>query len=491
MLRFALIAFLLASLPSRGHADEAQAQARATELLGQIESGGDAQTLSDAATELAKLGPDSVHALEKFLARERKHSDADRRAILASIGAAVPNEKGRFATPGRKTKEQKKREDQLDWLAKLLELSGSPPALGSVRADVAVIRALAASRQTDAARVILEFAFNEVGAVFRDECGRYLRKMSPYSIPALIIASQARRKNASKARYANYQLERLDRQNPNKAMAAAGSELKIEILEAFADSQFREAVYATLDYVDHIDPRVRRAARDAWMEYATGRPPKKAPKRKLVMPGGKLSDEEEPLWLNHRELADIEIRRRLEELTGTAPARKASLKEMSEQLFAYFDAKRREKQDASFARGTELGKQGKWAEAALLFDQILAQDPQFDRKDKMAEAYFELGKQLQKEKKWHEASTAYAKAHAVDSDAARAKEALAAHHFARGQLQKDETGDGSAELERASELAPEDSGSPRTWMLYGGIVWFAAGALLLALGLRRRRAAGR
>ena len=482
--------FLLAAT-STATADESGAASRTKELLSSLSSPPSPADVAKLADELAKTSADSIDTLAEFLARTRKSTDAERRAALAAIEAQVPDEKGRFRTPKRKTAEQKQREDKLDWLAELSKLPPQTPALNEVIADVVVIRALAASRQPPAGGVILDFAFDEIGIVYRDECGRYLRKMAPYSLPPLIMASQLDRKHRSKDRYATYQLERLDRQNPNKAMAAASAELKIQILKAFADSQYREAVYAVLDYVDHVDPRVRKAARDAWMEYATGRPPKPAPKRKLQLPGGKLTDEEEPLWLNHRELADIELRRRLEELTGTAPERRASLAGMSKQLFEHYDGIRAKKLDELFKVGLGLSKEQKWAEAASSFDRILGQVPQFAERGQMATTYFKLGKALQKQKKWREASNAFAKAHAVDNDPERAKEALAAHHYSRGQMQKKDSGDGSAELARAKEIDPEHGGAGgaqnRQWMLYAGIVWFLAGGLLLMLGLRRRR----
>src|SRR5690606_6869078 len=156
----------------------------------------------------------------------------------------------------------------------------------------------------------------------------------------------------SLARYAKYQLERLDRENPHKALGDAPTDdLKVEILKAFADSQYREAVYAVLDTVDHVAPEVRRAAREAWMEYATGKPPPPPPKQKLQLPGGKQTDEEMPLWLDHRELADIAIRRLLEKLTGEKPDRKAKLADLSAQLFSFYDQRRQKAMDEELEAG--------------------------------------------------------------------------------------------------------------------------------------------
>ncbi|MBT8496083.1 MAG: hypothetical protein KJO07_23770, partial [Deltaproteobacteria bacterium] len=65
-----------------------------------------------------------------------------------------------------------------------------------------------------------------------------------------------------------------------------------------------------------------------------------------------------------------------------------------------------------------------------------------------------------------------------------AKEALAAHHFTRGKMKGES---GKADIERAKQIDPGAAGSGKSWMLYGGIVWFVAGGLLLLLGLHLRR----
>ncbi|MBT8494919.1 MAG: hypothetical protein KJO07_17850, partial [Deltaproteobacteria bacterium] len=411
MIRFACTIALAAALALPAGAGAVQTGAGATkELLATLAKGPDAGAAKKVTAELAKLG--NLEELEAFLKREHQSNDAERRGVLRDVGAAVPDKKGKFRTPKRKSAEQNKKDDDFDWLVALTKLPQSTARDESI-ANVAVVRALAGSRKPQAAAIILDFAFTELGLVYRDECGRYLRKMAPYSLPALIHASQLGRKNPSKDRYATYQLERMDRQNPKKAVDAASAELKVHILKAFADSGYREAVYATLDHTDHLNPKVRKAARDAWMEYIAGKKPRPAPKRKLQMPGGKLSDKREPLWLNHRELADIELRRRIEALTGKAPAANANLKAMTAELFGYFDARQNEKLDALFKRGVDLAGKNESVEAAELFDKVLAQRPDFDRRALMAPTYFNLGKKLRKQKKWREASLAFAKAHSV------------------------------------------------------------------------------
>jgi tetratricopeptide (TPR) repeat protein len=457
-----------------------------------------------AVEALLALDPMPIAELSKLLLeRKRASSDGDRRALLRQRGYDVPDEKGKFSNPGRETDKQEKANDKLDWLTPLYELPASP-ALTDLVLDLATIRALAASKDSRGAAAIVGFAFVPDGIAYRDECGRFLRRMSPWSLPALIRAAESPSgKNAdkSRARYARYQLERLDRENPRKALNDAPTdELQVEVLQTFADSQYREAVFVVLDTVDHVSPVVRKAAREAWLEYATGRPPRPAPKQKLQLPGGKLSEEEVPLWLDHRELADISIRRRLEELTGKKPATKAKLAEMSTQLFAFYDGRRGARLDKDLAAGRAEAKGGKLAEAARRFDAILVQFPDYARRGEMAETYFKLGEELEGADKWREASTAFAKAHAVAPAGPLADQALSRHHKTRGHglAAEGKKEVAAAEMERATEIDRAVGVKPgavgrgdRGWMLIAGISTAVGGLFLLMVGLIwRRRTAG-
>ena len=445
-----------------------------------------------AVEAVLALDPMPVADVVGVLGRTRKSADAERRGVLAARGFDVPDAKGKFSSPGRQTDAQEKANDELDWLTPLAE-AASGPGVGDVLIDLTAIRALAASKSAAGATGILEFAFTGDGVAYRDECGRFLRRMSPWSLPSLIIGAESRKSDKSLSRYAKYQLERLDRENPRKALNDAPTDaLAIEILKAFSDSQYREAVFTVLDTVDHTSPPVRQAARDAWMEYATGRPPRPAPKEKMVLPGGKLADEATPMWMNHRELADIAIRRRLESLTGAAPGKDAKLADMSKQLFEFYDARRGKKLDAELDAALAEGKEGKTAAAAGRFDHILVQDPKHARRAEMADIYLRYGEELQKAGKMREAATAFGKANSVAPEGPLAGKALALHHQARGLALEKEGKDGAAELARASEIAAEvgsaaEGGDSSDWMLYAGIAAAVGGVLLLAWGLAWRR----
>ena len=460
----------------------------AAELLQALESAASAEERNKLASSLAAIRPAPVEALKAHLARTRKSSDEERKAVLKAVGAAVPDAKGRFKAPGRETKKTEKSNDDFDWLAKL---SGSPskPGLGEVISDVAVIRALASSQDYRAGTVIVDFAFSEVGAIYRDECGRFLRKMSPFSIPALIHGSQDRR-NKSKKRYTTYQLERLDRQNPHKAFAAAPTEeLQIAIVTAFADAQYREAVFAVLENVDHVAPRVRKATRAAWDEFVAGKTPPAPPKRKLVLPNNKLSTEKEALWLDHRELANIGIRERLTKLKGVKPPKDATLVQLTEQLYSHYDEARRSALNTDFAAAMDLAAGGKPEQATVIFDRILSQHPTFSKRDQMVAAYMAKAAALELESKWKEAGVAYGKASAVAQGGEQAKEALKRHHLARVKAAEADGKDASTELAIAGEIdtTKAKASTESKLLLFAGLAAIGGAIVLLLLGITLRR----
>jgi len=496
----ALLAVVAAASGARA-ADDAETAATVSPLLDTLTKSHSASERKQAAAKLAEVAATAVPELEKFLARKRATTEADRRAVLAAINADVPDKKGRFRTPKRETAKDEQVKDDFDWLAALLEIDQKRPGMRDVLPDVAVIRALAASRDVDAARAIFDFAFSEDGLVYRDECGRYLRKMSPYSLPALIRKYAIRKKYSSERRYATYQLERLDKENPEKALAAAADDeqLQVEIFRAWEETQTRWAVYAVFNALNDDNPTLRAAARRAWHAYIAGPPPPEAPKRKLVLPGGEQTDEEEPLWLTSRELARIELARKHEELFGELPMRKTKNVELTKKILDYYDAKRAEGLASQIAAAREAAEKKDYATATEKFARVLAQVRNDEVAAEAAKAYLGLASELEKQKRWREASVAYREAQGLSADEQAANNALAGFHYALGKALEAEGADGSAEFRRAAKLSPRHRGAVKAltghdpearstpWLLYAGIGGGAGALILLIIGLALRR----
>ncbi|HEY0190702.1 MAG TPA: hypothetical protein VGC42_06225 [Kofleriaceae bacterium] len=339
--------------------------AKATQLLDKIAAGPDAAARQAAIAQLGAIAPHAVEAIGAWLIRPHQTDVADRRAVLAAIKASVPDKTGKFVTPARQTGKEQQADDEIDWEKALLaaEPGDHAAALGEVIADDVAIRALAQTKDVRAAQRIFDAAFTDATMIYRDECGRYLRKLEPASIPALMNESQG--KDADRKRYATWQLERLDRQEPSKALdAALGDEaLTLAIIEVFRATHHREAVHAVWRRVDADSLKVRAAARAAWMDYITGPPPPPAPTAKLNLPGGKKTKKPKPLWLTYRELADNELRKAanellhedypiddpsLEDTEHEKKLFKIDLEDVTRRLFAYYDTERGKQEAAQW-----------------------------------------------------------------------------------------------------------------------------------------------
>lgn len=491
--------------------------AKAVAILGRIEAGPAAATRKAAIAELTEVAPRAIDAIGGWLARPHTADVAARRAVLAQIKASVPDKTGKFSQPARQTGKEQQADDELDWQAELLAQVDGGPGADEVIADVAAVRALAATKDLHAAQLVFEVAFAPDTMIYRDECGRYLRKMEPASIPALTLASLA--KDYDRKRYATWQLERLDRQEPGKALdAALGDEaLTIAILDVFRTTHHREAVHAVWRRVDADAPRVRAAARAAWMAYITGPPPPPAPVAKLNLPGGKKTKKPKPLWLTYRELADNELRKAanellhedyplddpsLEDTEHEKKPLKLDLEVLTARLFAYYDAERGKRDAAQWAAAKVTAESGDLASASQMVDRMLATNP--DRGDprertSMAQLYLAWGKQLEAKQRWADAAAAYSKAHGLDPKGATANDALAAHHYTLGKALAAENKDGGPDFRRAVALKPDyaparsaahevaTAGRP-FWLLYAAAGAAVVAMLLFAAAMIRRRA---
>jgi tetratricopeptide (TPR) repeat protein len=492
---------------------------KAVAILERIVAGPDTAARKTAIAELTEIAPRTIDAIGGWLARAHTSDVEERRAVLAAIEALVPDKKGTFSRPPRQTGKQQKADDEVDWQAELLALDPSRApslaSLGEVIADDAAIRALAATKDRHAAQVVFDVAFGSDTMIYRDECGRYLRKMEPASIPALTKESMSREYN--RKRYGSWQLERLDRQEPGKALdAALGDEaLTIAILDVFRTTHHREAVHAVWDRVDADAPLVRAAARAAWMGYITGPPPPPAPVAKLNLPGGKKTKKPKPLWFTYRELADNELRKAANELLQedyplAADPRlddsdhedekivKIDLEDLTRRLFAYHDTERAQREAVQWSAVKRTAESGDLATAIQLVDRMLATDPDRSERAEMAKLYLAWGKQLESKQQWGDAAAAYSKAHGLAPKGASANDALAAYHFTLGKSLEAQGKDGGADFRRAIALKPDHAparsaaravaaaGRP-SWMLYAAAGVAALAILLFAAAMMARR----
>ena len=488
--------------------------AKAKALLDQIVAG---TGRDKAIAELDQIAPRAVDAIGEWLVRPHQVDVATRRTTLDSIKASVPDKAGKFKDANvDKTPKQQKADDEFDWLKNLVPLDPATPGLGELIGDDVAIRALAKVKDPHAAQPIFEAAFADDTMIYRDECGRYLRRMEAFSIPVLMRESQIGA-NYDRKRYATFQIERLDRQEPNKALAATmGNEaLQIAVLAVFRETRQRDAVRAVWSMVNSDAPRVREAARAGWMDYITGPPPPPAPRKKLQLAGGKLTKKPKPLWLTYRELADNELRKAANELLHEdypivdpslddtdkeVKEVKIDLEDVTKRLWTYYDGERAKRDTQAWTTAKGKADAGDFATAALMIDQLIATNPERPERADMAKVYIAYGRQLEKSEKWTDAATAFSKAVGLNPKAPDANQALAAQHYALGKAAEAAGKDGGPDFRNAVRLDPDyaeaktaaenaDGGRP-VWMLIAALIagMIALGLFGAAMVMRRRRA---
>jgi hypothetical protein len=290
---------------------------------------------------------------------------------------------------------------------------------------VALMRAIAATRRQDAVDPLFKLAF-EVDGVFRDECGRAIRSMDSFAVPELVMLMHKDKSPAKQRRYASYQLDRMDRARPSKAIATAPDDnIRAAIIHAYGETRALDAVEAVLGQVDSASHRVRREARWTWLRYVTGKAPPPAPKRKRKLPGGQLEAEEKPDYLTYREIATLALQKQLSAIEDAPVDPNKSAKELTDELFDYYDKKRAAEWDAAFAAAQEKESRGDLHAATDEYGWILAHDPNYARRGEMAHAFARWGDSLRDQGELPRALGSWRQAIDLAPDGADAKYAAA------------------------------------------------------------------
>ena len=456
--------------------------------------------------------------LHRWLHRTTKLSPADYRNLLRHVGAHVPDRRGRFGqAPARSP----------DWLESLLALEPDklPAHLRAAHCDtllnVALLRALVASKHPDAAVSLLRFAYRHLSA-FKDECGRQIRAMRVHAVPGLVRTQALRDPLAYKmVRYAAYQLDRIDCVRPDRALKQSDPDLKVEILHAYGEVRDPTAVTAVLRHTDATSPRVRRAARWAMLRYVSGRPPRVV-RRKLKLAGGRQSSTVRTVYLTYRQLAYHAVADRLARELHAAPETqkggftestrrpleeiRRSLREegeprfLAERLFALMDHKRKHAREQALARALEQAAAGKLEPALREFNRQLALDPYHPRREELALFYYQRGKQMHQQGQHRRAVVLLTKAIHLAPDGKFVSDARARRNLAEVMLDGGPGGarDAERKLHAAATFSPdlhqgrtslaalERRRHQRLWII-GGIACSFVLLLTFALTRLRRR----
>lgn len=474
----------------------------------------DASKRRAAVKRLLTASAEDAPLLHRALLRRTKISARSYKRVLRRIHANVPDHRGRFSKKVEVGKKKAARAASTDWLEDLLALdtTGQDPAYQQTLYTVALLRGLTATGRTEVATTLLRFAYRHMGA-FRDECGRLLRELGDRAVPGLVRAKLIADPQAFRmARYAAYQLDRINRARPELALRQAGPELRAEILHAYGEARTTAAVTASVAYTASPLATVRRAARWATLRYVSGREPK-ARKRRLVLAGGRTTQKARSLYYTYRQLAQHQLARRYGEALLAAKQATGPLDELvsklkteygarslAEKLFALQDARRLQAQQAKFEDALQRARKGELGSAVRSLDLVLSRDPEHPHRGRIALVYLQVGKRALRAGRYDKAVLQLSKALLLLApDDAKAREARALRLVA--EARRDGGPSRLFRLRRALRLAPQletvrkeveqAEGGRRLGTTVAATTAGLAGAglLLLLLALRRRRQA--
>jgi hypothetical protein len=292
------------------------------------------------ATSLSTLGAEGVQPIARKLAALRKGSDDG----AASLVHGLRDRSSKEAGP-----------ELLDTL--LL----SPPTAASTRALQmdCLYRGLAHAGTTPAMRQLLGSASDLAGA-FRPEIGRLVRGLGERAIPALV---ESRRDPAPEVRSWAAGLLATVVKHAAEALRIKDDLLLADVLRSYGKVSDMEALPEILALANSDRVQVRAAARESIMTYG-----------------------QDAVW---------RLREAYAVLLGEQAPDGTPAADLAKQLFDAYDRFRLRDAYALIDKGVALDRGGKPAEAAAVFDEVLAREPLIDRRGEMVHAYATLASSRQ------------------------------------------------------------------------------------------------
>jgi len=198
------------------------------------------------------------------------------------------------------------------------------------------------------------------GDMLRIDLQRQVERLGDKAVAALI---ESRNHKASVVRdFAEKELDKMGRSIPGEAVASDDPDILADVLRAFGHTRDVDAVHVALSYAGNDRRKLRDAARQAIVGIGDA---------------GK--------W---------QLREAYQDLTGDKPDKSASWDLLARQIFAIYDRARLAAFEKVVTAGMTAQAAGNHADAVKAFDQVLAEDPLFDKRKAMAPSYAALAATL-------------------------------------------------------------------------------------------------
>jgi len=320
-----------------GTASSTAGRAALVALLGQLESP-DRNMRRAAAHSVDTLGAASTASMASELARLRP--------------GRPPVEVTRLLERARPHAAQDGGAD--DVLDGVLDLSPAEGGLAyaQVVTTLCLMRALAHIATPDAVLALAMVAMDSRGA-FVLEVRRRLAGLGERATAGLVLMSHVHAAAAEK--WAISELETLGTRTPGDAVQTKSKEVLADVLTAYGRVQDVDALPVVMSFVNADRGLVRNAARDAIAAYGDPAVPRLREAYGLLV-GEAAPNEWPPAWLRRK-------------------------------LFEALDRIRLEDVETRVRAGLALAQDGRFVEAVADFDDVLARQPDWDKKGELVPAY--------------------------------------------------------------------------------------------------------
>jgi tetratricopeptide (TPR) repeat protein len=241
--------------------------------------------------------------------------------------------------------------DRLDAVLDLSPDSGGP-AYAETAITLCLVRALAHIATPASVAAFAPVALDARGA-FAPDVHRYLADLGERATAGLVLMSHSRAPAAEK--WASAELEAFGKRTPGDAIQTKSKEVLADVLLAYGAVEDADALPVVMSFINADRRLVRDAARDSLAQYG--------------------------------ELAMPKLRETYGLLVGEAPPPDWALPWLRKKLFEALDRIRLEDVDARVHAGLALAEEGRFADAVADFDDVLARQPDWDRKAELVPAY--------------------------------------------------------------------------------------------------------
>lgn len=310
-----------------------------------------AEARDAAARELLEAKPRLVPAIAFRLHQIADNADKE---ALKRLFSQIRDQARGAAREAKKAGLSEEADQTPDYLTMLLNhRPAESKAYPNLLRVIGLSRMLTHIGTVEAVRVLID-VYVRFGEFLRIHTQRELSSLGERAVPALL---EARRHPAEKiGTWARRQLDALGRAVPSEAVQTADHAVLADVLRAYGRLKDPDAARIIVSFANSERAKIREAARQA-----------------VVLMG------EVSIW---------QLRDSYETTVGKRPPRDWSWERMARELFGEFDRMRSAAVLKAYDAGRAAHARGDLEAMRAAYDDVLAKDPMFERREELSKAYW-------------------------------------------------------------------------------------------------------